>query len=306
MSSSFLDCLKEDDASSSDNKRNYPINDQQKSTALHYARNIQYPKRMQEKVPDLIINAIDLPSNPNAISARPTASDAALFKKALTVFQPKDVDDMVLERNIYEKCGYALCPRPNLTQTPELRDRVFRSMKKERKFKVNTKEELEKWCSGECAERALFVRLQLGTEPAWVRTDPVEDIMLLEESERHVSAHGLVSPIQDLALKERRPVDIATGLRNLVLNQGKKSVIQDRMQALSTERGRNGSTGISDEVTLTSIKERNTMSTPSAPQNFRGENDIVEGHKLKSVRFAHQFDSESNSENEDQDMEMDT
>jgi RNA polymerase II-associated protein 2 len=291
--SSFLDHLKESSSSGAGSTSNIPVNDQQKSTVLHHARNIHHHRTMQEKVLDLIINAVDLPSHSNADPARPAASDATLFKQALTLFQPKDVDDMVLERNIYEKCGYALCPRSNLKQNGVLRDQIFRKMKQERSFRLTTKEELEKWCSAECAERALFVRLQLGTEPAWLRTNHVEDIMLLEESGKPAAAEDLVSTMQDLALKETPRVDLASSLQTLAVNQSKKDDIQDRMQALSLERGKNDGTDI-NPVTVTGIKEKNPSSTPSVPQKTCFGNNTVEGYKPKNVRFGPQFDSESN------------
>lgn len=288
---SFLDYLNKDNPSSSDSTHNFPVNAQQKSTALHCARNIQYQKSMQEKVLDLIINTVDLPSHPNADPSRPSASDASLFKRALTLFQPKDVDDMILERNIYEKCGYALCPRPNLKQDRELRNRKFRGMKEGRRFRLNTKEELDKWCSIECAERAVFVRLQLGPEPAWLRSTPVEEVILLEESGKGAAEEDLVCTMQDLALKEPHRIDLARSLQNLALDQCQKSAAQARMQDLSMERGKNDSSDIND-VIMTSVKEKDSSLTPSAPQNPRCGNDIVEGYKPRNVRIGRQSGSE--------------
>ena len=287
---SFLDCLKEDSPSSSDNTNNIQVNDRQKSTALHYVRNIQYQKSMQERVLDLIVNTVDLPSHSNADPGRPLASDAALFKRALTLFQPKDVDDIILERNIYEKCGYALCPKPNLKQNRDLSDRTFRSMKQGRKFRLNTKEELDKWCSVECAERALFVRLQLGAEPAWLRSTPIEDVRLLEESGQKAATEVLVSTMQDLALKEPPPVDLATSLQSLALDQTRKNAIQDRIHALSIERGKNPSTEV-DSVTATGIKERETFESPSAPSVPHHASDSVEGHQPRNLRLGRQAES---------------
>lgn len=287
---SFLDCLNADSPSSSDNTNKVQVNDRQKSTALHYARNIQYQRSTQERVLDLIVNTIDLPSHSNADPGRPLASDAALFKRALTLFQPKDYDDIILERNIYEKCGYALCPKPNLKQDRDLSDRTFRSMKQGCKFRLNTKEELDKWCSVECAERALFVRLQLGAEPAWLRSTPLEDVRLLEESGRKAATEDLASNMQGLALKEPLRVDLATSLQSLTLDQARKNAIQDRSHALSIERNNNRSTEV-DSVTATGIKERETFENPSAPSVSHHASDTVEGYQPRNLRLAQQADS---------------
>ncbi len=299
--SSFLDYLKQDDSTSSNSARNIPANDQQKATALHYARNIRYQRSMREKVLDLIVNIVDLPSNSNADPARPPASDATLFKRALTFFQPNDFDDAILERNIYEKCGYSLCPRPNLKQSRELRDRVFQSMKERRNFKLNTIEELEKWCSMECAERALFVRLQLGTEPAWLRSNPVEDIILLEEGRGKTAAEDLTRTMHGLALEDSPRIDLASSLQDLALNQSKRDAIQDRLQTLSLERGKNESRDTNARI-VTGIEEKEASSTPSIPQHPRHGNDTMEGYKPSYFPSARRFGGESERKN----IEMNT
>ena len=239
---------------------------------------------MRERVLDLLVNTVDLPSSPEADPARPSASDATLFKQALTLFQPKEMDDMILERNIYEKCAYALCPRPNLKQNREMRDRTFRTMKEARKFRLNTREDLEKWCSVECAERALFVRLQLGTEPAWLRSTPVENITLLEESKEGAVDQDLTGMIQEVALEKPPDVDIAISLHQLALDQSKKSAFEDSMQALSLERGANDDRD-KHLLVATGVRERDTLSAPFAPQSSSSGNDLVEGYKPTGAHF---------------------
>lgn len=272
--SSFLDCLEGAGSSASDKSHSFPVNDQQRSNALHHARNIQFQKSMQDRVLDLLVNTVDLPSDPEADPARPSASDATLFKQALTLFQPKEFDDMILERNIYEKCAYALCAGPNLKQNREKRDRMFRTMKDARKFQLNKREDLEKWCSVDCAERALFVRLQLGTEPAWLRSTPVEDITLLEESREEAVAQAM----QELTLEQSQGVNLASSLQKLALDQSKKSAFEDRMQALSLERGANNDRD-KYPLIVTGVKERDALAAPSAPQRSSNGNDLVEGYK---------------------------
>lgn len=271
---SFLDCTDVENPHTSDSTPDIRINDQQRSAALQYARSIQYQKSMQEKVLDLIVSTVDLPSNPIINPARPSASDVTLFKHALGLFQANDLDDMILERNIYEKCGYALCSRPNLKQNEKLRDSVFQCMKI-RSFNLNTKEELEKWCSLECAERAWYVRLQLGIEPAWLRSIPVKEVELLEESGRKAESREFVSTGQDRT----------SSSHTLASNQSEKVAIEDRMQALSTQCGDKDSSDMS-EVVLAGVKEKDTTSTPQAPRKSSHGNDTVEGYKPMRLHFG--------------------
>ena len=288
---SFLDYIGEGNSAASGRSTDVPVSDQQSSNALHYARNIQYQKTMRERVLDLLINTVDLPSVPHADPARPSGSDAVLFKQALTLFQPKDFDDMILERNVYDKCAYALCPRSNLKQNRELRDRIFRHMKEGRKVRLNTKEDLEKWCSVECAERALFVRLQISTEPAWLRRTSVENIMLLEEGRERRAEEDLTSTMQGLALERDPGVNIASSMQKLALDQSRKDDIEGRMQTLSLERGMKDNRD-RHAVSVTSIKERLTLSKPSAPQGALNRNDVVEGYKPSNAHLRRHRGSE--------------
>lgn len=279
---SFLDYLREEESCSADNVPRMQVNNQQKSTALHYARNIQYQKSMQDRILDMIVNTVDLPSHSNADPARPSASDATLFKQALTIFQPKDFDDMILERNIYEKCGYALCARPNLKQNREVRDLVYQQTKRSRDFQLHKKEELEKWCSVDCAKRAMFARLQLGTEPAYLRETPVEGILLLEESTIGAAENDLTSTMDGLRLEGSNETDLASSIQGLALEQSKKDVLEERMQALSLERGKNDATDIHSFVGTT-IHEKGISLPPAPPQIPSYGNDVVEGYRPKNV-----------------------
>jgi Rtr1/RPAP2 family len=283
---SFLNYISEGSPSaSSESAPKIPVSEQQKSTAVHYARNIQYRKSMQDKVLDLIVSTVDLPSHPNADPTRPSASDAELFKKALSLFQPKDFEDSILERNIYEKCGYALCARPNLKQKQDLRDRIWQSMKDSRRTRPCTREELDRWCSMGCLERALFVRLQLGTEPAWLRTTPIEKITFLEESGPETATEDLENTMGHLGLKESTQPDLAASLQHLALHESQNDIIRERMQALSMERGNDD--GIDrNGLMATALKEKDVSLKRAEPPNSNSirTNDSVEGYKPKAGR----------------------
>jgi hypothetical protein len=126
-----------------------------------------------------VVQAFDLPSSPEANPAKPQPSDLTLFKQCLAVFQPSDLDDLIYERNVDNRCGYALCPKPN-KRLAHGGERVW-NQRGGKEFRLVNKADLEKWCSTTCQERTVFVRAQLGTEPAWLREDQVGDIKLLDE-----------------------------------------------------------------------------------------------------------------------------
>src|SRR4051812_46722946 len=87
--------------------------DRIRATALRQARDIEDRKKLQARVADLVVEAFDLPSNPDADPAKPQPSDASLFRHCISLFQSSDLNDLVYERNVDNRCGYALCPKPN-------------------------------------------------------------------------------------------------------------------------------------------------------------------------------------------------
>ncbi|KAI1618649.1 Rtr1/RPAP2 family-domain-containing protein [Exophiala viscosa] len=150
-----------------------------RTTALRQAQEIEERKKLQTQIADFVVEAFDLPSQPDADPARPQPSDAALFKQCLGLFQPSDLDDLIYERNIDNRCGYALCPRPN--QKMSHNGELIWNKQAGKNFKLVNKAEMERWCSPLCQQRTIFVRAQLGTEPAWLRDIRAVDIKLYDE-----------------------------------------------------------------------------------------------------------------------------
>lgn len=163
--------------------------DRIRSTALRHAQEIEERKRLQARIADLVVEAFDLPSTPDADPAKPQSSDASLFKQCLGLFQPSDLDDLIYERNVDNRCGYALCPRPN--QKLAHNGQKVWNKKSGKDFKLVDKAELEKWCSPACQERTLFVRVQLGSDPAWLREVHALNIKLLDEVQTDSLAESL-------------------------------------------------------------------------------------------------------------------
>ncbi|KAK2788594.1 hypothetical protein FQN53_003446 [Emmonsiellopsis sp. PD_33] len=158
--------------------------------ALHHAHQIQARKDTESLILTHIESLVDYPTNPLSTASAPTPSDVKAFKQALLPFQPSDYDNLILERNIEGRCGYVLCANEHRREDPNAKFRVVWGKKgtgpggRGREMRVVPKEDLEKWCSDECAKRAMYVRVQLVEQPAWERGGGVREgpeILLLEE-----------------------------------------------------------------------------------------------------------------------------
>ncbi|OKL57339.1 hypothetical protein UA08_07639 [Talaromyces atroroseus] len=181
----------------SEQARNYrylgskPPNPHHLAIALQHADQIQAQKDAQALILDRILELIELPSSPTADPAQPSAADTAAVKDALVPFQPTDLDNLILERNIEGRCGYPLCPREHRKEDPSAKFRILWGAKgsgdngRGREMKVVPREKLEMWCSEECAERAMYLRVQLAEEPVWERRaagTQTKRLVLLDEA----------------------------------------------------------------------------------------------------------------------------
>ena len=77
-------------------------------------------------------------------------------------------------------------------------------------MKIVEKVELEKWCSGDCGKRALYLRVQLNDTPAWERAGDLEgrstlkilkDSVPLEADDRRADVGRLAQQLQQLAVE---------------------------------------------------------------------------------------------------------
>jgi RNA polymerase II-associated protein 2 len=196
--------------------------------ALQHARILQQHKDLENRVFEAINTLLDYPlhppDSPLAISpipdspatasswpaAHPSQSDSATFRQLVRIFQPTDYDDLLEERNIAGNCGYALCPNPKRTIAGAGEFKLRNAGRKD--FDIVKTKDLEKWCSDDCARRALYVRVQLGETPAWERdNNPGFRIELLGEDESLPSSEDqrqhLAQQVQSLKLEEGRRKD---------------------------------------------------------------------------------------------------
>jgi hypothetical protein len=224
-----------------------PPNPRHLAIALQHANQIQAQKDAQALILDRILELIEFPSSESADPAQPSTTDAAAVKAALAPFQPADFDNLILERNIEGRCGYALCPREHRKEDPNARFRILWGPKgtgdngRGREMKVVPREKLEMWCSDQCAERALYLRVQLAEEPVWERravdsrSKPLE---LLEEA-RQAKKEELEKDAErgDRALNEK--------MKNLKVNDESSSAsaaTSENAKQLALERGDTGPT----------------------------------------------------------------
>ncbi|KUL87159.1 hypothetical protein ZTR_05656 [Talaromyces verruculosus] len=222
-----------------------PPNPRHLAIALQHANQIQAQKDAQALILDRILELIEFPSSGSADPAQPSTADAAALKTALVPFQPADFDNLILERNIEGRCGYALCPREHRKEDPNAKFRILWGPKgsgdngRGREMKVVPREKLEMWCSDQCAERALYLRVQLAEEPVWERravdsrTKPLE---LLEEARQTRNKESK----KDV---EREDAGLVTKMKKLTVRDERSSAAtSENAKQLALERGDTGPT----------------------------------------------------------------
>ncbi|KAI9865180.1 MAG: hypothetical protein M1813_002500 [Trichoglossum hirsutum] len=249
-----------------------------RQTAIYHAEIIQQQKDLELAVLNATEALIELPSAATLDPADPSRDDLSTVRSLLVHFQTRDYDGLIQERNIEGKCGYVLCPRPRLLQDTEAQFRILRVGRKEGGLKVVPRESLEKWCSEACQRRAMYVRVQLSEEPAWIREATVAEIVLLDEVERKQNAEAGDHQIGELIEEMERSQIV-----------GEESV--QRGKLLARERGEE--TGGEGRVIVT-IRENfgsqngNAPTPPSLEGGWRLDNKhlLVEGHLPREQRSA--------------------
>jgi RNA polymerase II-associated protein 2 len=233
--------------------------DRFRETAVRHARIIEDQKRVKTQVADLVLECFDLPSQQGTSPRNPVPKDLKTFTTALSLFQPNDFDELVSERNIDDRCGYALCLNPN-QKACHGGLKVWNG-KGGSGFKLVDRAELERWCSKECRHRGEFVRAQLSTEPAWVRDVTETNVTLLDDMQRN---DDIVAAIKDLSIAEPA-----------------KDVLEAKLKELSLERGDEGKPST---TTIDIIEKDGANAVAEAPSALVA--DGVEGHQVRQVRFG--------------------
>jgi hypothetical protein len=242
--------------------------------ALHHANVLEQRKRVEAEVLDAILALMDCPTAPDADATRPSAADARFFREAVVPFQPSDYDALIEERNITDKCGYALCARPPKRARSTARKQFVDTA---HGVEIVDRKTLEVWCSDDCARRALYVKVQLSEDPVWMRQG--EHGGSIELMVENADEHARVRPLRaqpDLATApaaadgDKDDVDDAWAARD------------DAMQHLALERGEKAGqvSKANTDLVKDQITERMPAAAPQPPSllQISDHTMAIEGH----------------------------
>ncbi|KAG8668686.1 hypothetical protein FPOAC2_07986 [Fusarium poae] len=233
-----------------------------KEIALAHANIIQHRKELEAEILDSLVILSEYPHvrEPPYNASNPASSDIADFKTHVRLFQPSDYDDLIIERNVNDLCGYTLCARPRRNMGPGGQWKITSNG-------IMKREDLEKWCSQQCARRALYVKVQLNETAAWERAGipDIEIDLLDEDKSKETDVDRAARELGNLKLEEQRQVARDTA-------------------ALALERGEpDASKSKSKNINIT-LKEKDAKA-PSAisgkPEVYDDEHLLVEGYKTK-------------------------
>ncbi|KAJ5725564.1 uncharacterized protein N7483_006921 [Penicillium malachiteum] len=244
-------------------------NAQHLGIALQHAHQIQAQKVAEEMILDRTVELISIPTSSSADPAAPSTEDARTFKSALFVFRPTDYDNLITERNYEDLCGYGLCPRENRKASANAKGQTFHFKYgakgsgpggRGRSVDIVSRDKLEKWCSDECAERALFIRVQLAEAPIWERrADDIRanHIELLEEARAKRQKQ-----------KQKQKQTQAEGLSTASVTDGMSNlnIQEDRSQELAIERGDTAPALRNGRIEIQIKEKESAGSSASAPQ----------------------------------------
>jgi len=267
--------------------------DRDRETALYHANLIQQRKDIELEILMSMETLIEYPLSKTPHNAsNPSHADAASFKNYLRPFQPNDYDALILERNINEHCGYALCPNPRLKEEGGGTYRLLGKSGKAKDFRIVEKSELEKWCSEACARRALYVRVQLSETPAWERgaAGSMVQIDLLDEPKSKEDV--VIEKLQALDVKSPGLEDKKQDCANLALERG--------------DRGFVAHNGVV-EIMIQEKEVRGTVEAPSFDEpDLTGRLDTMhltlEGHTSSFGSHRHRRHEDEEEEEEEDGM----
>jgi RNA polymerase II-associated protein 2 len=269
-----------------------PVNERHLQVALHHANILEERKRVEAEVLDAIMTLMDYPTASDADPKRPSAADAQSFRDAVLPFQPADYDALIEERNIADKCGYALCPRPTKKARSTARKQFVDT---DHGVEIVDRKTLEVWCSDDCARRALYVKVQLSEEPAWMRQGGYGDKMELlvdntQEIHTALPLRPKKAPVVEATNDDDDDIAAAWAARD------------DAMGDLALERGEKPGqvSKANNDLVRDQITERAPSNVPpqppSLPAQISEHTMAIEGHVPRSDRKAPGSEDEDDEE----------
>ncbi|KPM46047.1 hypothetical protein AK830_g474 [Neonectria ditissima] len=189
--------------------------------AIQHANILQHRKDLEAEILDNLVLLSEYPllREPPYSAARPAPSDVADFKAYVRLFQPSDYDDLIIERNVNELCGYTLCGRPRRKMGPGGEWKITSS------GDIVKRQDLEMWCSQKCARRAMYVKVQLNETAAWERAGilDIQIDLLDEDTSGETEADRVARRMGDLKLEDQRQA--ARDTAALALERGQRNPI---------------------------------------------------------------------------------
>ncbi|KAM5439255.1 putative protein-serine/threonine phosphatase [Microsporum ferrugineum] len=286
------------------------------AVALHHARQIQSRKELELLILSHIETLMELPTTPNATVDSPSAEDVSTFFSAISCFQPSDYDNLIQERNIDGSCGYTLCPKPRRKDNAKGGYRIVWGSKgsgpggRGKEMKVVQKEKLEMWCSEECAERAMYIKVQLSEKPASERmANGSRSFVLLDEVKRADSSRSHT----EQAVDSMRTVEENFQGLTLQGNQayGHDHLSRELQELTMQDRGAqsldpHGQSGAGTGLLTPTVVERDTDDSryPKAPvfQPDSAQGGSVEGfHPRQDTQFRNWGTNRDGDGDEDMD-----
>ncbi|KAF5663797.1 hypothetical protein FCIRC_11051 [Fusarium circinatum] len=230
--------------------------------ALEHAKIIQHRKDLEAEILDSLVLLSEYPlirEQPYNAS-NPSPSDIADFKAHVRLFQPSDYDDLVIERNVNELCGYTLCSRPRRNMGPGGQWKISNG-------NIMKREDLEKWCSSQCARRALYVKVQLHETAAWERAGipDIEIDLLDEDKSKETEVDRAARELGQLKLEEQRHA--ARDEAALALERGEPDASQSKSKKMN--------------ITLKENDPKAPSTASDKPQVYDDEHLLVEGYRTK-------------------------
>ncbi|KAL7627607.1 hypothetical protein AAE478_001800 [Parahypoxylon ruwenzoriense] len=205
-------------------------------------------------------------------AANPSPADASAFRSLVRLFQPGDYEDLIEERNARGLCGYVLCGRARIKFGSNGGFKLVNYGRAD--FNIVPRKELERWCSQQCARRAMYVKVQLSETAAWERAGiPSIQIDLLDE------------PDSGTKTKEEADEDDATErvrreLQSIELDKERKATRNAR--DLAMERGDAGDKQSTRSVEVT-VTEKSVTKAVEEPSLSEGNDAhlMLDGYKPK-------------------------
>ncbi|PHH59801.1 hypothetical protein CDD81_2568 [Ophiocordyceps australis] len=192
----------------------------------------------------------------NHSAVNPHPSDVAAFKSLITPFQPSDYSDLLQERNVNNLCAYALCPNPRRNLGPGGSWKIMSS------GQIVPRDDIEMWCSDDCARRALYIQVQLKRAPAWERATLSNLKIDLADESHGVSEADKASPIPGS------------------LNLQDKEKAEENAAILLMERGAVQSKFKEDNCVDVNIKEKETKPPSECVFDTNPDSHLsIEGYK---------------------------